>query len=78
MAACHKSDDENLPIGTNNLLIGVWPNKQLSNLLYTMTKSYSFVDTLNGMEFKADGTFIKRANSGWCGIPPILYTIFSG
>ena len=31
-----------------------------------------------GIKFNSDKTFIERANSGWCGTPPISYTNYDG
>ncbi len=31
-----------------------------------------------GFTFRPDGQFVERANSGWCGTPPVSYSDYPG
>ena len=43
-----------------------------------MTKADSLASDKYGFTFLANGEFIERKNSGWCGTPPISYGNFKG
>ncbi len=77
-SGCNKTDETTIAIDYSNLLLGVWVNSQYADTAIYMTRSQNFIDTCDGYEFKADGTLIRRANSGDCATPPIAYTNYSG
>lgn len=43
--------------------------------IYTKTNDFT---NQSGLKFLADGQFVERANSGWCGTPPISYADYTG
>jgi len=62
----------------SNSLKGIWVYQSESEGVITYKQSVNFNDDLPGIEFKDNGVFIQRANSGFCGTPPISYTNYSG
>ncbi|SEL99495.1 hypothetical protein SAMN04487910_3844 [Aquimarina amphilecti] len=49
---------------------------QNGNLIYKSKRK--FKKDKSGIEFKENGTIIRKQNSGWCGTPPINFEIVSG
>ncbi len=78
LSSCNKTDESAIPIDSSNLLLGVWVNSHYIDTAAIMTRSQNLIDTCDGYEFKADGTLIRRANSGDCGTPPIVYANYTG
>lgn len=59
-------------------IIGYWVNPQYGDTIYTYDRASKLKDGDYGFEIQANGEFLERANSGWCGTPPIAYTDFNG
>ncbi len=78
MVSCAKQDENTIPYNTNNPLLGIWIDPIYSDTLVTMKRATTFASDAEGLEFKADGSFIRRANSGDCGTPPIVYANYTG
>ena len=76
--SCTKQETSLSIIDSENLIIGTWVNSQYSDTGYTATRSVDFVTEHDGFTLNGDGTFIQRANSGWCGTPPISYANYPG
>lgn len=76
--SCTKQENSIPIIDNENLIIGTWVNSQYTDTSYTVTRSTDFVEDQDGFTLKSDGTFIQRANSGWCGTPPISYANYPG
>ncbi len=74
--SCSKKDSDG-GIG-NNLIYGVWINAEPYNDMYKAVRASKFIENYNGFEIKSNGDFIERANSGWCGTPPISYSNYNG
>ena len=62
----------------SNILKGIWVYQSENEGIVTYKLSNNFNNDLPGLEFKEDGSFKQRANSGWCGTPPISYTNYEG
>ncbi|MFA6401554.1 MAG: hypothetical protein WCX31_08015 [Salinivirgaceae bacterium] len=78
LSACNKNNESPIVINANNLLLGIWVNSHYIDTATIMNRSQNLLDTCDGFEFKADGTLIRRANSGDCATPPITYANYSG
>lgn len=74
------SDDRVAP--GNCAVCGTWtysgyeqrgPNQYLT--VYTRTTAFT---NQAGLQFSGSGQFVERANSGWCGTPPISYADYTG
>lgn len=78
MVGCSKNEDDKPIINQNDLIIGTWVNAQYNDSVYILTRSTELLDDKDGLTFNSDGTLIQRANSGWCGTPPISYTNYTG
>ncbi len=76
LLSCKKDDIRN----ENNLndLIGSWVDPSYNENQIEFEKSAELKDNEYGFTFMADGEFIERKNSGWCGTPPISYADFDG
>ena len=63
---------------TSSFLYQKWIYKdyQNGNLVYESKRK--FKKDKSGIEFKENGTVIRKQNSGWCGTPPIDFEIVSG
>ena len=55
-------------------IIGTWVHDSYSENSAIFISSDSLKRDAPGIEFKKDGTLIKRQNDGWCGTPPITYS----
>ena len=63
---------------SDSALIGLWVSTDYQNNLVIYDKENSFNAELPGIEFKADGTVVKRQVSGFCATPPVHYEEVSG
>ncbi len=74
--------DEGFICGTSSLasIEGVWIYKTYDDINHSSvyTKHQSFKPDKGGIEFKKDGTILKRQNVGWCGTPPVSYGNYAG
>ncbi len=59
-------------------LLGTWVYSNQHNQSIQFKKERSFDSKKPGIEFKKNGTLVKRQNSGWCGTPPISYQNYKG
>ncbi|OBY63203.1 hypothetical protein [Polaribacter reichenbachii] len=66
------TNDENITIDPDNLLLGNWVNPEYENETTTFKRSSVLPDESYGITFKKTGEFIERT-SGWCGTPPLSY-----
>lgn len=73
---CTCSKDEPTTTTVSDLLIGSWNYYDENYDSYRRVKSLA--ENEYGFTFLADGKFIERKNSGWCGTPPISYANFDG
>ena len=63
---------------TGPLPVGSWSNVSYNENGMTLEKVNKLAENTYGYRFLGDGTFIHRANSGWCGTPPIVTSDFEG
>lgn len=63
---------------TGPLPVGSWSNVSYNETGMTLEKVNKLQDNTYGYRFLSDGTFIHRANSGFCGTPPIVTSDFEG
>ncbi len=63
---------------TGPLTIGSWSNVSYNENGMTLEKVNKLQENTYGYRFLSDGTFIHRANSGFCGTPPIVTSDFEG
>ena len=59
-------------------LLGTWVYSNYENKSIQFKKKRSFQSDKPGIQFKKNGTLMKRQNSGWCGTPPISYKNYKG
>ena len=82
MFSCEKDIVETAILGENADILGTWveeidltmPNDGITRL----NRRADFDPDRYGFSLHEDGTFIERANAGWCGTPPISYDNFEG
>jgi hypothetical protein len=77
IASCENNVEPKL---STDSFIGTWVesgNEDNYNIM-VMTKADSLASDKYGFTFLANGEFIERKNSGWCGTPPISYGNFKG
>ena len=72
LASC--SVNEEVPVDTNNLLIGNWMNPiyNLENKTVTYERVANLKDEEYGISYKEGNVYIERT-SGWCGTPPLTF-----
>jgi len=63
---------------TGPLPVGSWSNISYNENGMTLEKVNSLQENTYGYRFLSNGKFIHRANSGWCGTPPIVTSDFEG
>ena len=76
LGAC--MDRDGMEIQNANFPLGIWSDISYQQDGFTMNKTIKLQENTLGYVFKANGTLIHRANSGWCGTPPIITNDFSG
>lgn len=59
-------------------LIGLWIFIDEERLDKYFERKLMFDIDKPGIEFKEDGTLLKRQNIGWCSTPPITYDNYDG
>lgn len=74
VAGCSKDE---IKIDPDNLLIGVWNYSEYRDNSSVFTRNDQFIDN-HCYKFNSDGTLTERANSGFCGTPPVTYADYSG
>lgn len=60
-------------VDASNLILGTWVSDGYVDTLAILKRADAFAEDLSGIQFNADGTLVKRMNSGWCGTPPVSY-----
>ena len=75
LGAC--SENSELEIDTNNLLIGNWTEPTYNNESITFKRSNTLQNNNYGVSFKTAGVFIEHS-SGWCGTPPLVFIDYEG
>lgn len=71
------SENSELEIDPNNLLIGNWTEPIYNNESITFKRSNTLQNNSYGVSFINTGVFIEHT-SGWCGTPPLIFTNYSG
>ncbi len=74
--ACERKEPANIDIDSQ-ALIGFWDDRT-GNDTVTYKRADKLPDNNFGFEFKTNGVFVERKNSGWCGTPPITYSDYEG
>lgn len=59
-------------------LVGSWIDEAYPDTLITYSRASHIPDNTFGWTFNQDGTLMQRANSGFCGTPPISYSTYDG
>lgn len=57
---------------------GYWHNGEFSDSTSTFYRTNELSDNQYCFGFEANGKFVERKNSGWCGTPPIAYSEYEG
>ena len=70
--------EEDETLVTNGELIGYWINPIDVENTTTFERSQSLKENDYCIGFNSGNCFIQRANSGWCGTPPIAYADYEG
>ncbi|CAL2091023.1 conserved exported protein of unknown function [Tenacibaculum sp. 190524A02b] len=68
--ACQKNEE--IPVNTNNLLVGYWANAVHTDDSITFERVGELPTNNYGIAFKENNVFIQRT-SGWCGTPPLSF-----
>lgn len=72
-------EDEQLAASeTGPIPVGSWSNISYNENRMTLEKICQLQENTYGYLFLSNGTFIHRANSGFCGTPPIVTSDFEG
>ncbi len=66
------SDDDSVPVDSDNLLIGSWISPVYDGDTITFEKTTELPKDAYGILFKTDGTFVERS-FGWCATPPLVF-----
>jgi hypothetical protein len=71
-------DQETLNLESGEFPLGTWTNIQYEESGFTMDRSSAIRANTYGYVFKENGKLIHRANSSFCGTPPIITADFAG
>ncbi|MCH6201989.1 hypothetical protein MMU07_20605 [Aquiflexum sp. LQ15W] len=71
-------EQETLILETGEFPLGTWTNLQYEETGFTMDRSNRLEENTYGFVFSENGKLIHRANSSFCGTPPILTADFVG
>lgn len=72
-------DDESLSaLQTGPVPVGKWSNLEYQENGIAMEKVNQLPENTYGYRFFSSGKLIHRANSGWCGTPPIVTNDYEG
>src|SRR5690606_14944169 len=58
--------------------VGIWSHITYQDNSLILEKSHKLEDNTYGYRFLSNGKLIHRANSGFCGTPPIVTSDFEG
>ena len=70
-------ENNEIPVDTDNLLIGYWQEPVYNNDTITFKRGSSLPNEAYGVSFDQAGGFIERT-SGWCGTPPLTFFNIEG
>ena len=71
-------EQETLNLESGEFPLGIWTNIQYDESGFTMDRSSKIPENTYGYVFQKNGKLIHRANSGFCGTPPITTSDFAG
>lgn len=72
-------EDESLSaLQSGPIPVGNWSNLEYQENGIVMEKVNQLRENTYGYRFYSNGKLIHRANSGWCGTPPIVTSDFEG
>ncbi|MCR9016976.1 hypothetical protein [Aquiflexum gelatinilyticum] len=71
-------EQETLELESGEFPLGTWTNIQFEETGFTMDRSSKLPENTYGYVFQKNGKLIHRANSGFCGTPPIVTADFAG
>ena len=72
-ASFHKTDSN-----PSDFLYQKWIYEDYQNGNKIYASNRKFMKDKPGIEFKENGSILRKQNSGWCATPPIDYVIVSG
>jgi hypothetical protein len=64
-------------IDPDNLIIGTWTYSENLDDILVFDRNNEFINN-QCFRFESDGTLTERANSGFCGTPPVSYADYRG
>lgn len=59
-------------------LVGFWSYSDYDNEIQLFNRVSQLPENNQGYAFFEDGEYQERANSGFCGTPPISYAVYNG
>jgi hypothetical protein len=71
-------EQETLDLESGEFPLGTWTNIQYEESGFTMERMNNLPENTYGFVFQKNGKLIHRANSGFCGTPPITTADFNG
>jgi hypothetical protein len=71
-------EQETFDLESGEFPLGTWTNLQYEETGFTMDRSSAIRANTYGYVFKENGKLIHRANSSFCGTPPIITADFEG
>nr|MBI1231644.1 hypothetical protein [Cytophagales bacterium] len=74
--SCIQSDEMASDLGP--LPLGIWSNIEYLSNGFTMERVTQLKENNYGYLFLSNGKLVHRANSSWCGTPPIITKDYEG
>lgn len=71
-------DSEEISLESGPVPVGTWSNLEYQSNGFVMERVSKLKENNYGYRFLSNGKLIHRANSGWCGTPPIVTTDYEG
>jgi len=78
LVSCEDKLDQTESLGENTGIVGTWVERELNDDVSVLSREEALDSTRYGFRIMEDGSFVERANAGWCGTPPIFYTDYDG
>ena len=75
--SCMETDDLSA-LTSGPVPVGNWSNLDYQENGFVMQKVNQLQENTYGYRFLSNGKLIHRANSGWCGTPPIVTSDYEG
>ncbi|WP_246255851.1 hypothetical protein [Cyclobacterium plantarum] len=75
--SCMENEDLSA-LSSGPVPVGNWSNLEYRENGFEMEKVNQLQENTYGYRFLSNGKLIHRANSGWCGTPPIVTSDFEG